>query len=333
MIRVAINGFGRIGRAILRLGLSDPDLRFVAINDPVPSDNLAYLLKHDSVHGCWAGDVRSTRDSIEVGSERIHVSGRKNPVLLPWRKLGVAVVIESSGRFRSMRAASLHRVAGARRVVMTAVPSGGCDSDVPLLIPGVNDHSYTGEAVVSAASCSANAAGAVTKLVHEHLGIRAGFLTAVHAYTRDQQLLDGGHARDWRRGRAAALNMFPSASDAAMVVASLIPGMRNRLDGMTLRVPVPDGSLMRMIFRLERPVEQEAVHELISEEIVERLAGIVSIATDPLTSKDVVNDTHSIVIDPRGTLADSGFFLALTGWYDHEWGYAARVLDLVKTIA
>lgn len=333
MIRVAINGFGRIGRAILRLGFNDPDLQFVAINDPIPADNLAYLLKHDSVHGQYELDVRSTKESIVVGGEEIQVRRNKNPLLLPWRKLGVAVVIEASGRFRSMRAASLHRLAGAKRVVITAIPSGGWETGIPLLIPGVNESSYSGEAVVSAASCSANAAGAITKLLHDRFGIRGGFLTAVHAYTRDQQLLDGGHPRDWRRGRAAALNIVPSESDAALAVAAAIPGLNGRLSSMTLRVPVPDGSLMCMAFQLEKPADRNTVHALVKEKADTELFGIVSISGDPLTSRDVVNDTNSIVLDPHATPASFGSLLAIAGWYDHEWGYAARVLDVVKLIA
>ena len=333
MIRVAINGFGRMGRAILRLGFNDPDLQFVAINDPIPADNLAYLLKHDSVHGRYELDVRSTDEGIVIGGEAIQVRSKKNPALLPWRKLGISVVIEASGRFRSMRAASLHRLAGAKRVVMTAIPSRGWEAGIPLLIPGVNERSYSGEAVVSAASCSANAAGAITKLLHDRFGIRGGFLTAVHAYTRDQQLLDGGHPRDWRRGRAAALNIVPSGSDAASAVAATIPGLNGRLSGMTLRVPVPDGSLMRMIFRLEEPADRDTVHALVREKAGTELSGIVAFSDDPLTSRDVVNDTNSIVLDPRATSASFGSLLALGGWYDHEWGYAARVLDVVKAVA
>lgn len=313
MIRVAINGFGRIGRAILRLGFGDPDLQFVAIYDPIPADNLAYLLKHDSDHGRFELDVRSTKESIVVAGHEIPVRSKRNPVLLPWRKLGVDVVIEASGRFRSMRTASLHRLAGAKRVVITAIPSGGWETGIPLLIPGVNESSYSGEAVVSAASRSANAAGAVTKLLHDRFGIRGGFLTAVHAYTRDQQLLDGGHPRDWRRGRAAALNIVPSGSDAALAVAAAITGLRRRLSGMTLRVPVPDGSLMRIIFQLREPADRDAVHAMVQEEAETKLSGIVSISGDPLTSRDVVNDTNSIVLDPRATSASFGSLLRWRG--------------------
>ena len=288
MIRVGINGFGRIGRAVLRLGFSDPDLQFVAINDPTPPDNLAYLLKHDSVHGDYELEVEGAPQAIAVGGREIRVYGKRNPLMLPWRKLGVGVVIEASGRYRSPRSAALHRVAGAKRVVITAIPSGDWEKSIALFIPGVNESAYSGQAVVSVASCSANAAGAVTKLVHDRFGIRAGFLTAIHAYTRDQQLLDGGHPRDWRRGRAAALNIVPSQSDAALAVAAAVPGLAGRLSGMTLRVPVPDGSLMRMVFRLRDRADPGTVHALLSEKAKTELSGIVSTVS-----------TASRVYDPK----------------------------------
>lgn len=329
MIRIAINGCGRIGRAVTRLGLDAPDLEVVAINDIIGADNLAYLLKYDSVHGRYDHDIHCHGNKLMTNGKEIKIFNRKNPLLLPWRKLKVDVAVEATGRFRTFREALLHRVAGAKRILLTANPR---DRKIPVIISGVNEQSYAGETVVSAASCSANCAGPIARILHENLVIQSGFLTAVHAYTRNQQLLDGEHSGDYRRGRAAACNIVPSSSDAARIVAQTIPSLQSKIDGTTIRVPVPDGSMINLICTVEKSVNRKTVNALIRENIEKNLTGVMRFSDEPLVSKDVVNDTHSAVFDSLLTDVTAKAMVRVVCWFDHEWGYAARVLDLIRMI-
>lgn len=333
MIRVAINGLGRVGRAIVRLAADDPDLQIVAVNDLVRGDNLAYLLKFDSVHGRCEHEVECRGDRITIGDREIRVLNIKNQWLLPWRSLKVDVVIDATGRSRTRRKLIRHRLAGAKKVVITANPEERDRARIPVVIFGINEGSYDGEAIVSASSCSANCAGPIVRVLHESFTLESCFLTAVHAYTRDQELLDGSHRRDRRRGRAAPRNIVPSASDAAYVISESVPGLKGCLSGMTMRVPVPDGSLMNIVCRTERPVHTEAVNGLVKAMAEGEMSRILAYSEEPLVSKDVVNDTHSAIFDSLLTRVISPSEVRVVCWQDHEWGYAARVLDLVKLIA
>lgn len=333
MIRIAINGLGRIGRAVMRLGLIRTDLSIVAINDLMGVDNIAYLLKYDSVHGRYNHDIRCRRDRLIIEDKEIRVFNRKNPLMLPWRRLDVDVVVEATGRFRSIRSVFLHRLAGAKKIVITANPQDKTNKAIPVIIKGVNENSYAGESIISAGSCSANCAGAITKILHENFVIQSGFVTAVHSYTRDQQLLDAGHPKDYRRGRAAACNIVPSQSDAAQVLSNIIPGLKDKIGGMTIRVPVPDGSLINFVLKVEKLTDRDTVNALIRKKAETELSDILNFCSEPMVSKDVINDTHSAVFDSFLTSVSSESMIRIVCWFDHEQGYAARVLDLVKIVS
>ena len=316
----------------MRLATEDKDLRVVAVNDLVSVENLGMLLSFDSIHGKFNHHVETHGTKLVIDGRETKVFSRRNPVMLPWRRLKVDAVIEATGRFRSARTAGLHRLAGAKKVVITANPFNRPNKKIPIIIYGVNEGSYTGESVISASSCSANCAGPIVKVLHDNYGIQSGFLTAIHAYTRDQAILDAGHPRDFRRGRAAACNIVPSKSDAASIISECVPGIEGKIDGMTIRVPVPDGSLMNIICKVEKPASKEAINALVKEKVVTELTNILAFSEEPLVSKDVVNDTHSAVFDSFLTLTMFDSEVQVFCWFDHEWGYAARVLDLVKLI-
>ena len=331
-VRIGINGLGRIGRACLNLSLKDADLRVVAANDLVPQDNLAYLLKFDSVHGRSPHEVTLKGDSLLVDDREIRLLASEKPQKLPWGRLGVDVVIEATGRFRSARSAATHLSAGAHGVVITANPADGGSGTIPVFLRGVNETDFAGASIISAGSCSANAAGGPIKILADRYGIDHAFLTTVHAYTQDQRILESGHPRDWRRGRAAACNIVPSPSDAARVLCQLMPGLENRLSGLAVRVPVPDGSMMEMRCCLRAEVSPDEVNSLLREKSGAEYAGLIACSDEPMVSRDIVNDTRSIVIDSQLTSVSSRSLLTLVGWFDHEWGYAARVLELAKMV-
>ena len=330
MIRVAINGFGRVGRAFARLASVAPDLEIVAINDPAPGDNLAYLLKYDSVHGRFNQDVRAIPGGLLINEKRIRVYGRRMPLPLPWRKHKPEVVIEATGRFTSPFWARSHRLAGAKRVLITAIPSGAEAHRVPMYVVGLNDRQYSGEPVISGSSCTVNCAGPVIKVLHEAFGLEKGVMTCVHAYTRDQELLDGVHHREWRRGRAAGVNIVPGRSGAAKALSAMIPGLKGRLESSTIRVPVPDGSLLNIVCTFRSAVTEEEVNKVIRDKAEDELKGVVGCASAPLVSADLTNDLHSAVFDPSLTCVLKDNLVRVACWFDHEYGYAARLLDLVR---
>ena len=326
--RVAINGFGRIGRSFLRIAL-DRDIEVVAVNDVVDVATCANLLAYDSTYGRLALPVDHDDDSLTVGGQRIAVLSQPEPERLPWRDLGVDIVIEASGRFRSRDNAELHLKAGARKVLISA-PGKGVDATIVL---GVNEGIYDPDHhdVVSNASCTTNCVAPMVKVLHDTFGIAKGFMTTVHAYTGDQRLLDSPH-KDPRRARSAAVNIVPTTTGAARAVGLVIPELAGRLDGVALRVPVEDGSLVDLAVVLERATTTEEVNAAFEAAATTGpLAGILAYTTRPIVSRDIVGDPASCVFDASLTQA-KGNLVKVFGWYDNEWAYSTRLADLTALV-
>ena len=331
-IRIAVNGFGRTGRAAFRAAYErGSDLEFVAINDVADPEMLAQLLRHDTVYGPFAGRVEAVEDAIVVDGRRIAAPGETDPVRLPWAELGVEVVIESTGRFRSRADAQKHLEAGARKVIVSA-PAKEPDVTVAL---GVNfDEAYDPDEhrIISNASCTTNCLAPVAKLLHEGFGIRHGLMTTVHAYTGDQQLLDGPH-KDYRRARAAASNLVPTTTGAAKALGLVVPELEGKLHGYAVRVPVPTGSLVDLTVEVERPTDVTEVNELFASRAdAGALEGILAYSEEPLVSSDVVKSPYSSIFDSGLTAVVDGTQVKVVAWYDNEWGYSNRLVDLAGRV-
>ena len=332
-VRIGINGLGRVGRAFLRRTvLSDTlgaDLEVVAVNDVADIHTLRNLLRRDSTFGRLEAEVEVDADFLVVGGRKLSVSSCREPAELPWAALGVDVVVECTGRFRTRAAAAAHLDAGASRVVISA-PGKGVDATI---VMGVNDEVYDAEAhrIVSNASCTTNCVAPMVKVLHEAFGVQQGFMTTVHAYTADQNLLDGPH-KDARRARSAAVNIVPTTTGAAKAVGEVLPALAGRLEGLALRVPVVDGSLVDLGVLLDRPVTAEEVNEAFSSAAASGpLAGRLRYEDEPFVSSDVIGDGASCVFDaPLTQAADR--FVKVFGWYDNEWGYTCRLADLTRLV-
>ena len=330
-IRIGINGFGRIGRDYLRYTLDNDDnfIEVVAVNDVTDSATMCRLLKHDSTFGPLRHEVVDLDGVITVGDHKIAISAERDPAALRWGDHGVDVVIESTGRFRTREAAAEHLRSGPRKVLISA-PGKGVDATI---VMGVNDEAYDPERhhVVSNASCTTNCVAPMAKVLHDAFGVEHGFMTTVHAYTNDQNVLDGPH-KDPRRARSAAVNIIPTTTGAARAVAEVVPELTGRLDGVALRVPVVDGSLVDLTVRLQRPTDAAEVNEAFRQAAEHgSLAGLLRYSTDPLVSTDVIGDPASCVFDSR--LTDVvGDHAKVFGWYDNEWGYTARLVDLTRLV-
>jgi glyceraldehyde 3-phosphate dehydrogenase len=330
-VRVAINGFGRTGRAAFRAAFeSGADIEWVAINDVADPAMLARLLKYDTVYGPFAGTVEATEDAVVVDGSRIVTPMEADPARLPWGELDVDVVVESTGRFRNRADAEKHLQAGAKKVIISA-PAKEPDVTVAL---GVNFETYDTELhdIVSNASCTTNCLAPVAKVLHEALGIRHGLMTTVHAYTGDQQLLDGPH-KDYRRARAAAANLVPTSTGAAKAIGLVVPALAGRLQGFAVRVPVPTGSLVDLTVEMERATSVEEVNELF-EERADRgeLAGILRYSEEPLVSSDIVKSPYSSILDAPLTMVIDGTQVKVVAWYDNEWGYSNRLVELAQRV-
>lgn len=330
-IRVAINGFGRIGRNVLRSARERgvDDLHFVAINDLAESATLAHLLRHDSVHGRYGGTVEAGDSQLVVDGDEIAVLSERDPADLPWDELGIDVVVEATGRFRSRELAGKHLAAGARKVVISA-PASGEDLTVVL---GVNDHLYDGERhhIVSNASCTTNCLAPVAKVLLRDFGIVRGLMTTIHAYTMGQSILDGPH-KDLRRARAAAQSMIPTTTGAARAISLVLPELAGKLDGMAIRVPTPDVSLVDLVVDVERDVTVGEVNEALRRAAGGDLAGILRVEDAPLVSVDFTGEEASSVVDALSTSVMGGRMLKVLTWYDNEWGYSCRVADLARHV-
>ncbi len=326
MKKVAINGFGRIGRLVLRaIDKYHPELEVVAINDLTDAKTLAYLLKYDSVHKIFAGEVSHTKDSIVVNGKTIRVYAEKDPQGLPWKELGVEYVIEATGVFNTKEAASKHLKAGAAKVILTAPAKDEVDATV---VMGVNHGILKPEhAVVSNASCTTNCLAPVAKVLQDRFGIVGGLMTTVHSFTNDQRILDLPH-RDLRRARAASMSMIPTSTGAAKAIGLVIPELAGKLDGIAIRVPTPDGSLVDLCVNLERETSKDEVNAAMKEAAETHLKGYLQYSEEQLVSIDIVGNHHSSIFDAPSTNV-KGRLVKIFSWYDNEWGYSCRVADLL----
>jgi glyceraldehyde 3-phosphate dehydrogenase len=328
-IRVAINGFGRIGRNVLRsakkAGVTDLD--FVAVNDLTDNATLAHLLRYDSVHGPYPGTVELTDDGLRVDGDDLKVFAERDPANLPWKELGVDIVIEATGIFRDRASASKHLDAGARKVIITAPAK---NEDVTVVL-GVNHESYdpASHDVVSNASCTTNCLAPVVKVLMESFGFRRGVMTTIHAYTNDQSILDLPH-KDLRRARAAALSMIPTTTGAAKATALVIPEVKGKLDGMAIRVPTADVSIVDLVAELDRDVTAEEVNQALKAASEGSLKGILGYTDEPLVSIDFTGNPNSSIVDGLSTAVMEGRMVKVLSWYDNEWGYSTRVVDLAR---
>ncbi len=326
MTKIAINGFGRIGRSLFRAVADDPEIRVVAINDVADNEPLAYLLKYDTVMGRFDAEVRLEGDDLVVGAQRSRLTKAPRPRDLPWKELGVEVVIEASGRFRERSQLEGHLAAGAGKVLLTVPPKDEIDATIVL---GVNDGELLAEhRIVSNASCTTNCLAPLAKVIDERFGLVRGLMTTVHAYTNDQRLADWSH-KDLRRSRAAGENTIPTTTGAARAVGQVLPHLKGRLDGMAMRVPVPDGSIVDLVATVSKEVTVEAVNEAMHDAARGPLKGVLEYSTEPLVSCDIIGNPHSCIFDaPLTQVAERT--IKVFAWYDNEWGYTSRLVDLVR---
>ena len=329
-IKVGINGFGRIGRNIMRAAMVHKDIDIVAVNDLTDAATLAHLLKYDSILGNLPAAIAASGDRITVGQDQFQVLAIKDPAQLPWKDLGVDLVIESTGKFTKRDDAAKHLAAGAKRVMITA-PAKGPDVTV---VMGVNHEQYdpAKHQIVSNASCTTNCLAPVAKVLHESFGIRKGWMTTIHAYTNDQQLLDLPH-KDLRRARAAALSMIPTTTGAASAVGEVLPALKGKLDGISVRVPTPNVSMVDLTALLDRKTSAEELNATFKTAASGAYKGIIEFVTEPLVSIDFRGNPHSAMIDAPYTKVMDGDFAKVVAWYDNEWGYSSRCVDLLRYMA
>ncbi|MBI5374850.1 MAG: type I glyceraldehyde-3-phosphate dehydrogenase [Candidatus Schekmanbacteria bacterium] len=329
-VKVGINGFGRIGRNLVRAALGNDKVEIVAVNDITKADILAHLLKYDSVHGNIKAEVSSTEDSIIVNGKKIKVLSEKDPAKLPWKDLGVEVVVESTGLFTKRADAAKHIEAGAKKVIISAPAT---EPDITIVM-GVNEKSYDASKhnIISNASCTTNCLAPVAKVLLQNFGIKRGLMTTIHSYTNDQRILDLPH-KDLRRARAAALSMIPTTTGAARAVALVIPELKGKFDGMAMRVPTPNVSVVDLVVELEKPATVEAVNGALKKAAEGELKGILAFSDEPLVSIDFNGNSNSSIVDGKCTSIIDGSMLKVLSWYDNEWGYSCRIRDLIQYIA
>jgi glyceraldehyde 3-phosphate dehydrogenase len=329
MTNIAINGFGRIGRSLSRVLANDPEIRIVGINDIAEDEPLAYLLKYDTVMGRFDGEVRLEGGDLVAGAQRSRLIKVPKPEDLPWKELGVDVVIEASGRFRERRQLEGHLTAGARKVLLTVPAKGEIDATIVL---GVNDGDLRKDhRLVSNASCTTNCLAPLVKVIDDRFGLVRGLMTTVHAYTNDQRLADWSH-EDLRRCRAAGENTIPTTTGAARAVGQVLPQLKGRLDGMAMRVPVPDGSIVDLVATVSKEVTIESVNEAMRDAAQGPMKGVLEYSTEPLVSCDIVGNPHSCIFDaPLTRVTDRT--MKVFAWYDNEWGYTNRVVDLIRLMS
>jgi glyceraldehyde 3-phosphate dehydrogenase len=328
-IKVGINGFGRIGRNIMRAALAHPDVDIVAVNDITDTATLAHLLKYDSILGNLTVPVSASGDSIKVGSDQFKVFAQKDPAALPWKDLGVDIVFESTGRFTKRDDAAKHLSAGARKVIITA-PATGPDVTVVL---GVNDGDYdkSKHHIISNASCTTNCLAPLAKVVHESFGIKKAWMTTVHAYTNDQNLLDLPH-KDLRRARAAAMSIIPTTTGAAKAVGEVLPALKGKIDGIAMRVPTPNVSVVDLNAIVDNKTTAQELNAALKAAADGPLKGIMQFVTEPLVSIDFRGNPHSSIVDADYTKVMDGDFVKVMAWYDNEWGYSNRCVDLLRKL-
>jgi len=328
--KIAINGFGRIGRTILRIAKLRDHFDVVAVNDLASADQLAYAFKYDSIHGVFPGEVAVDGETITIAGDRFPVLQERNPARLPWKALGVDYVVESSGVFRSLAALEQHLEAGAKRVVLT-VPCK--DPLEATLVMGVNDHVVTpASRIISNASCTTNCAAPLAKVLQETVGIKRGLLNTVHAYTSDQRLIDAPHS-DKRRSRNAASNIVPSSTGAARAIGQVLPALAGRLDGLAMRVPVPDGSVVDLTVEVQRDTDVEEINAAMRAAAEGPMKDILAYCDEPIVSSDIIGNSHSSIFDAGLTQVMQKRMVKVISWYDNEWGYSTRVEELIGRLA
>lgn len=329
-VRVAINGFGRIGRLVFKVAQYDKDIEFVAINDLTDAHTLAHLLKYDSVHGRYPESVKYEGEYLIAGERKVKVIAERDPASLPWSELGVDVVVESTGVFRKRSQLENHLIQGAKKVVLTVPAKDEIDNTI---VFGVNDNDLKEtDKIVSNASCTTNCLGPIAKVLHDNFGIVRGLMTTVHGYTNDQRLLDLPHS-DLRRARAAAANIIPTTTGAARAVGKVIPALKGKLDGMAMRVPVADGSIVDLVAELSKNATVEEINAAMKKAADGPMKGVLEYCEDPIVSVDVIDNPHSSIFDSIATTVMDGNFVKVLSWYDNEWGYSSRTVDLVKKVA
>lgn len=326
-IRVAINGFGRIGRLVYRAAVNHPDLEFVAVNDVTDAKTLAHLLKYDSVHGKLEADIKAENNQICVNHKALQVFSEKDPGKLPWKDLKIDIVAECSGKFTEKEPASAHIKAGAKKVLISA-PSK--NSDVTIVL-GVNEKKYDtkNHHIISIGSCTTNCLAPVAKVLNDNFIINKGFMTTIHAYTNDQRLLDQPH-KDLRRARAAFMSMIPTSTGAAKAIALVLPELEGKLDGVAVRVPVYDGSLVDLVCEIEKEVTKEQVNEAMKKAAAGPMKGYLEYTEDPIVSSDVVRNPHSSIFDGLSTMVKGKNLVKIFAWYDNEWGFSCRMVETLE---
>lgn len=331
-IRVAINGFGRIGRLVLRAGAGDPNVEFVAVNDLFPPESLAYLFQYDSTHGRFQGEVSASEGALNVDGKEIRCFSEKDPSVLPWKDLKVDYVIESTGIFTKRDGASQHLKAGAKRVIISAPAK---DPDIPTFVLGVNEEKYDAakDTIVSNASCTTNCLAPVAKIVHDNFGIAEALMTTIHAMTATQPTVDGPSKKDLRGGRGAAQNIIPASTGAAKAVTLCIPELKGKLTGMAFRVPTPDVSCVDLTCRTEKETSLAQINAVMKEASAGKLNGILGYTDEPVVSSDFITCPLSSIYDSTAGIELNSRFFKLVSWYDNEYGYSCRVVDLVKYMA
>ena len=328
MINAAINGFGRIGRLVLRAGIKDKSINWIAVNDITDAKTLAHLFKYDSVHGKYEGKIEHTEDSLIIDGKKIKVLSILEPLKLPWKEMKVDVVVESTGKFTDKEGAQLHLNAGAKKVLISA-PAKNPDITI---VMGVNEKMYDKNKhhIVSNASCTTNCLAPVVKILHDNFGVKRGFMTTIHAYTADQKLVDAPH-KDLRRARHAALSIIPTTTGAAKAVAEVIPELKGKLDGLAFRVPVASGSVTDFVCELEKNVTKEEINKVFNDSS-KNLKGILEYTIDPIVSVDIIKDPNSSIFDSELTNVIGGNFVKVIAWYDNEWGFSERMIDVIRLI-
>ena len=329
-VKVGINGFGRIGRNILRASLGDAELDFVAVNVITDTQTLAHLLKYDSVLGNLDEEITATDNGLRVGADEFRVFSEKDPAAIPWAEVGAEIIIESTGRFTKAEDARKHIRGSVKKVIISAPAK---NEDITIVL-GVNEDAYDPAAhhVISNASCTTNCLAPVAKVIHQNFGIRSAQMTTIHSYTNDQQLLDLPH-KDLRRARAAALSMIPTSTGAAKAVALVLPELKGKFDGISVRVPTPNVSLVDVVMEVERTTTSEEVNTALKNAANEELRGILAFSEEPLVSVDFRKNANSSIVDAEYTKVIGGNMVKVLSWYDNEWGYSCRVRDLVKYVA
>ncbi|KAL3629120.1 hypothetical protein CASFOL_026342 [Castilleja foliolosa] len=331
-IKIGINGFGRIGRLVARVALQSNDVELVAVNDPfITTDYMTYMFKYDSVHGQWKNDELKVKDSktLLFGDKTVAVFGARNPEEIPWAEAGAEYVVESTGVFTDTAKATAHLKGGAKKVVISA-PSG----DAPMFVVGVNEKEYKSDVnIVSNASCTTNCLAPLAKVLNDRFGIVEGLMTTVHAMTATQKTVDGPSMKDWRGGRAASFNIIPSSTGAAKAVGKVLPALNGKLTGMAFRVPTPDVSVVDLTVRLEKAATYDQIKAAIKEESETKMKGILGYTEDDVVSTDFVGDSRSSIFDAKAGIALNGNFVKVVSWYDNEWGYSNRVIDLIRHMA